>query len=97
MKEKKPRIIRRELRIMIKSIRVRGDILRRGDTLLMLGVLHRVTHPMGYQYIPGSDLFETTSIRAMEEETLKKVDEYVNMLHRTAADFKDLGLSILHR
>ena len=35
----------RALRITINNVRVRGDILRGGDTLLMIGVLHRVTHP----------------------------------------------------
>ncbi|XWS21712.1 hypothetical protein CRYUN_Cryun30bG0078100 [Craigia yunnanensis] len=33
----------RELRTTINNVRVRGDILRVGDTLVMLGVLHRVT------------------------------------------------------
>ncbi|XVF39190.1 hypothetical protein PTKIN_Ptkin01aG0015600 [Pterospermum kingtungense] len=84
----------RALREIVKNTRVRGDILRGGDTLVMLGVLHRVTHPMGYQIIPGSDFFGTTSIRAMEEETSKKADAFVNMLHQSAEDCEELGVSI---
>ncbi|MFQ6628561.1 hypothetical protein Gotur_006895 [Gossypium turneri] len=41
----------REFRTIINHIRVRGDILRGGDTLLMLGVLHRVTHPSKHSYL----------------------------------------------
>ncbi|KAK6277233.1 hypothetical protein POUND7_017556 [Theobroma cacao] len=84
----------RELRITIDNVRVRGDILRVGDTLLMLGVLHRVTHPMGYQSKACPEFFGT-SIRAMEEEVSKKVDAYVNMLHQSAEDCEDQGVSIV--
>lgn len=45
----------REFRIIINHIRVRGDILHGGDTLLMLGILHRVTHPSKHSYL-SSDL-----------------------------------------
>ncbi|XWS23645.1 hypothetical protein CRYUN_Cryun28dG0032700 [Craigia yunnanensis] len=83
----------RELRITINNIRVRGDILRGGDTLLMLGVLHRVTHPMGYQSKACPEFFGT-SVRAMEEEISKKVDTYVNILHQSAEDCEDQGVSI---
>lgn len=34
-----------ELKHTVNGIRLRGDILRGGDTLVVLGVLHRVTHP----------------------------------------------------
>ncbi|XVE55241.1 hypothetical protein DITRI_Ditri03aG0143400 [Diplodiscus trichospermus] len=84
----------RELRTTIKNIRVRGDILRCGDTLLMLGVLHRVTHPMGYQCKPSPEFLRITSIRGMEEEISKMVDAYVNMLHQSAEDCEDQGVSI---
>ncbi|MBA0787702.1 hypothetical protein Gotri_026140 [Gossypium trilobum] len=83
----------RELRIPIQNILVRGDILRVGDTLLMLGVLHRVTHPMGYQSKACPESFGT-SIRAMKEEISKKVDAYVNMLQQSAEDCEDQGVNI---
>lgn len=34
-----------ELEVTIDRVRLRGDILRSGDTLVMLGVLHTVPHP----------------------------------------------------
>ncbi|MBA0659501.1 hypothetical protein Goklo_011635 [Gossypium klotzschianum] len=83
----------RELRIAIQNILVRGDILRVGDTLLMLGVLHRFTHPMGYQSKACPESFGT-SIRAMKEEISKKVDAYVNMLQQSAEDCEDQGVNI---
>ncbi|KAK5840414.1 probable receptor-like protein kinase At5g18500 [Gossypium arboreum] len=83
----------REFRIIINHIRVRGDILRGGDTLLMLGVLHRVTHPMGYQSKPCPESFGT-SLRAMEEEISNKVDSYVKLLHQSAEECEEQGVSI---
>ncbi|XWS25045.1 hypothetical protein CRYUN_Cryun27aG0037200 [Craigia yunnanensis] len=83
----------RELRITINNVRLRGDILRVGDTLVMLGILHRVTHPMGYQTKPCPESFGT-SLRAMEEDISNKVDAYVNMLQQSAEDCEDQGVSI---
>ncbi|XVE60217.1 hypothetical protein DITRI_Ditri05aG0110200 [Diplodiscus trichospermus] len=83
----------RELRITINNVRLRGDILRAGDTLFMLGILHRLTHPMGYQCKPCPESFGT-SIRAMEEEIANKVDAYVHMLQQSAEDCEDQGVSI---
>ncbi|RVX03407.1 hypothetical protein CK203_019985 [Vitis vinifera] len=34
-----------EIQVTIKEVRMRGDILRRGDTLVVFGVLHKVQHP----------------------------------------------------
>ncbi|KAK8580204.1 hypothetical protein V6N13_143325 [Hibiscus sabdariffa] len=84
----------RELRTTIDYLRLRGDILRVGDTLLMLGVLHRVTHPMGYQSKACPESFGVISFRAMEEEISKKLDAYVNMLQQSADDCEDQGVSI---
>ncbi|KAK8624087.1 hypothetical protein V6N13_065444 [Hibiscus sabdariffa] len=86
----------REFRTVIKNVRVRGDILRAGDTLVVLGVLHRVTHPMGYQSKPSPESLGTsiTSLRAMEEEISKKVNAYVNLLQLTAEDCEEQGVNI---
>ncbi|TYH72566.1 hypothetical protein ES332_D05G263700v1 [Gossypium tomentosum] len=59
----------------------------------MLGVLHRFTHPMGYQSKACPESFGT-SIRAMKEEISKKVDAYVNMLQQSAEDCEDQGVNI---
>jgi hypothetical protein len=34
-----------ELHLAIEGVKLAGGILRGGDTLLMLGVLHKVLHP----------------------------------------------------
>lgn len=34
-----------ELKLTVDSLRMRGDILHSGDTIILLGVLHRVVHP----------------------------------------------------
>ncbi|GMI89549.1 hypothetical protein like AT1G55200 [Hibiscus trionum] len=84
----------REFRTAIKNVRVRGDILRAGDTLIVLGVLHRVTHPMGYQSKPSPESLgiSITSHRAMEEEISKKVNAYVNLLQLSAEDCEEQGV-----
>lgn len=38
-----------ELKTTIDKVRVRGDILRPGDTLLVLGILHTLHHPSKYK------------------------------------------------
>ncbi|XP_004292627.1 PREDICTED: proline-rich receptor-like protein kinase PERK13-like [Fragaria vesca subsp. vesca] len=80
-----------ELKLTIDAVRLRGDILRAGDTIVVLGVLHRVVHPMGYQAKPYPEFFGT-SFRAVEEEVTKKVDMYVNMLLESAVKCEDYGV-----
>ncbi|KAJ0025054.1 hypothetical protein Pint_08040 [Pistacia integerrima] len=82
-----------ELKVTVNRVRLRGDILRGGDTLLVLGVLHRVTHPLGYQAKACAANFGT-SVRAMEEEVTKKADAYKNMLLQSAEACDDDGVSI---
>ncbi|XP_038724828.1 probable serine/threonine-protein kinase PBL18 isoform X2 [Tripterygium wilfordii] len=83
-----------ELKLTVDSVRVRGDILRGGDTLIVLGVLHKVLHPLGYQLKVGHDSFGTSSNRAMEEDVSRKVEVYVNMLLKSAEECEDEGVSI---
>lgn len=78
-----------ELKLTLNGVRMRGDILRGGGTLLVLGVLNKVPHPMGYQTKACPDSFAGTSYRAMEEEVSKKVDVYVNMLLQSAEEYGD--------
>ncbi|KAL5571796.1 hypothetical protein UlMin_021393 [Ulmus minor] len=80
-----------ELGLTIHNIRMRGDILRAGDTLVVLGVLHTIHHPMGYHAKAVSELF-VTSKRATEEEVLKKVDAYVKTLHKSAEICEEDGV-----
>lgn len=34
-----------ELQLTLRNLWMRGDILRGGDTLIVLGILHKVPHP----------------------------------------------------
>ncbi|XP_034197956.1 uncharacterized protein LOC117613460 [Prunus dulcis] len=81
-----------ELTLTVNSLRMRGDILHSGGTIIYLGVLHRVVHPMGYHSKPSE--FFGTGIRAVEEEVTKKVDMYVNMLLPSAEKCADQGVSV---
>ncbi|CAK7346869.1 unnamed protein product [Dovyalis caffra] len=83
-----------ELKLTVDAVRMRGDILRGGDTLVVLGVLHRVLHPLGYQLKARPDSFTGASKKHIEEEITKKVDAYVNMLLRSAEVCEDEGVSI---
>ncbi|KAM1537418.1 hypothetical protein PS1_002352 [Malus domestica] len=82
-----------ELTLAVDSLQKRGDVLHSGDTIIMLGVLHKVVHPMGFHIKPCADFLET-SIRAVEEEVTKKVDMYVSMLLESARKCEDQGVSI---
>ncbi|XP_031091637.1 serine/threonine-protein kinase CDG1-like isoform X1 [Ipomoea triloba] len=79
----------------IRDIRMRGDILHPGDTIVVLGVLHKVLHPMGYhlQVVNTESMFGAP-LRAMEEEVAKKADLYVNMLMQSAEECESLGVDI---
>ncbi|KAG6602147.1 Proline-rich receptor-like protein kinase PERK12, partial [Cucurbita argyrosperma subsp. sororia] len=83
-----------ELQMTLRNLWMRGDILRGGDTLIVLGILHRVPHPMGYQLIACSESFAGTSLRAMEDEVSKKADAYIAMLQQSADMCEEGGVSI---
>ncbi|KAF8026529.1 hypothetical protein BT93_F3116 [Corymbia citriodora subsp. variegata] len=80
-----------EFTVTVNSVQTRGDILRGGDTIVVLGVLHKVQHPMGYQL---ATINEFTSIRAMEEEVSKKIETFENMLLQCAEKCEDQGVSL---
>ncbi|KAI9200750.1 hypothetical protein LWI28_012731 [Acer negundo] len=82
-----------ELKRTVSSVRLRGDILRAGDTLLVLGVLHRLVHPMGYHSKPCPQDFGT-SARAMEEEVSIKADVFAHMLIQSAQECQNEKVSI---
>ncbi|KAL4561852.1 hypothetical protein LXL04_034033 [Taraxacum kok-saghyz] len=78
-----------EFQNVIDDIISRGDVLNRGDTIVVFGVLHKVSHPFGYQM-----QIERVNIRAMEEEIQLKLDMYANMLQKSAQDCKEEGVDI---
>ncbi|XP_052189666.1 serine/threonine-protein kinase CDG1-like isoform X3 [Diospyros lotus] len=75
----------RELKISLNSVRAE-KILREGDTLMLLGVLHKVPHPMGYQMQASPISITGTNIAAIKDEISRKVDMYVNMLAQSAKE-----------
>lgn len=83
-----------EFKLAIHNILMRGDILSCGNTLLVLGVLHTVQHPMGYQIRVCNDSAFSPNARGMEEVILKKVDLYVSMLLHSAQQCDDEGIDI---
>ncbi|PPD91443.1 hypothetical protein GOBAR_DD11628 [Gossypium barbadense] len=84
----------RELSATISNVRARGDILVNGDTLVVLGILGKVTLPLGYQSKASLLSTSETSIRAMHEEISKKVDTYVRMLQQSAQDCERQGVRV---
>ncbi|KAK1275936.1 Proline-rich receptor-like protein kinase PERK12 [Acorus gramineus] len=86
---------RHELRLTVDGIRVRGDILKTGNTLLVLGVLHSILNPMGYLTKACTDSFGGTSARAIEEEVSKKVEMYESMLLQSSEQCEAEGASFV--
>nr|KAJ0208743.1 hypothetical protein LSAT_V11C400209090 [Lactuca sativa] len=78
-----------EFKNVIDDIISRGDVINRGDTIVVFGVLHKVSHPFGYQM-----QIERVNIRAMEEEIQLKLDMYAKMLQTSAEDCKEEGVDI---
>lgn len=84
----------RELELTFNGIRMRGDILCGGDSLLVLGVLHTVTNPMGYHMKACTDSFTGMSSRFLEEEVIKKIETFESMLLHIAERCKKEGVSM---
>ncbi|PSS17499.1 Proline-rich receptor-like protein kinase [Actinidia chinensis var. chinensis] len=84
----------RELKLTIDNVLSQVEILHGGDTLTLLGVLHRVLHPMGYHMQASAVSFTGTNIGAMKDEVAKKVDMYVNMLLQSANECESKKVDI---
>ncbi|CAL5384615.1 unnamed protein product [Camellia sinensis] len=85
---------KRELELTVDNIRLRRDILHGGDTLTLLGILHRLPHPMGHQMQASPVSFWGTNMSAMKDQVSKKVDKYVNMLLQSAEECKNERVDI---
>ncbi|XP_058759304.1 serine/threonine-protein kinase CDG1-like [Vicia villosa] len=83
-----------EIKIVIDHVRARDIMLASGDRLLVLCILHKVSHPMGYQTLASPEAFAGTNFRAMEEEVRKKVHGYANVLLSTLEDFDIQGVTV---
>ncbi|XP_062207670.1 probable serine/threonine-protein kinase PBL18 [Phragmites australis] len=83
-----------EIRTAIKGLVHRGDILRGGDSLLVLGVLHVVTHPMGYQTKVCTDSFAGMSERYLRDQVDKIAELYQNKLRQDAEELRKVGIDM---
>ncbi|XP_057785874.1 serine/threonine-protein kinase CDG1-like isoform X2 [Salvia miltiorrhiza] len=85
-----------EFRHSIHNVRMQATkIVNSGDTIVVLGALHRILHPMGYSMeVVPENFLGTTHTRAKEEHVSKKVDLYVNMLQRSAEECEAEGVDI---
>ncbi|KAK6938338.1 hypothetical protein RJ641_031846 [Dillenia turbinata] len=83
-----------EIQLTINNVRSRGHILKSGDRLIVLGILHRVPHPLGYQTVACPTSFAGTNIHTMEEEVLKRIDIYTSWFTQTAASCEGEGVTI---
>ncbi|KAL0360306.1 UNVERIFIED_CONTAM: Proline-rich receptor-like protein kinase PERK13 [Sesamum radiatum] len=83
---------------MAKAL-IRGYLMRNGmiqevDTITVLGVLHKVLHPLGFQMQIGPDSFIGTRVRAIKGEVSRMVDALAGMLQRTAEECEGNGVGI---
>ncbi|XP_057440109.1 proline-rich receptor-like protein kinase PERK14 [Lotus japonicus] len=83
-----------EIKIVVDHVRAKGIILSAGDKLLVLCVLHKVSHPMGYQTLACLESFAGTNFRSMEEEVKKKLDVYSNELLSSYEDFENVSIEV---
>ncbi|KAI9097735.1 hypothetical protein K1719_025506 [Acacia pycnantha] len=83
-----------EIKSILDHVRSTSGILYAGSKLLVLGVLHKVLHPMGYQTLPCPESFAGTNFRALDEAVNKKLDSYTNMLLPMYEDWENSGIII---
>ncbi|KAL0391787.1 UNVERIFIED_CONTAM: Proline-rich receptor-like protein kinase PERK14 [Sesamum radiatum] len=83
-----------ELKEIISNISLNDDMIQEAATIKLLGVLHKVLHPMGFQIKIGPKSFVGAHFRAIEEDVSRKVDEYVRMLRDTAEECEAEGVNI---
>nr|KYP60188.1 hypothetical protein KK1_015639 [Cajanus cajan] len=82
-----------EIKHVVDRLRRRGDILSASHSLLVLGALHKVPHPMGYQTLACPESFAGANIRAMEEEVNRKVEAYKSVLATSYQQHENKGVS----
>ncbi|KAL1815675.1 hypothetical protein ACET3Z_018249 [Daucus carota] len=81
-----------EFKNTINGIRLHRDMIHGGDTVLVVGVLHKILHPFGYQIQASPEAFTKSNLHLVEEEVSKRVDLHVSMLLESALDCKDEGV-----
>ncbi|XP_047053813.1 probable serine/threonine-protein kinase PBL23 [Lolium rigidum] len=83
-----------EVRMALRALVARGDILRGGDSLVVLGVLHAITNPMGYQTKASNDSFAGTNARYLKDQVEKKAEDYRTKLLQDVEELRKVGISV---
>uniref|UniRef100_A0A0E0JRU5 non-specific serine/threonine protein kinase n=1 Tax=Oryza punctata TaxID=4537 RepID=A0A0E0JRU5_ORYPU len=94
-----------EIRIALRAVVTRGDILRGGDSLLVLGVLHAITNPseghaplsfptVGYQTKACTDSFAGTNLRFLGDQVKAKAEFYLNKLRHDVEELRKVGINV---
>uniref|UniRef100_A0A0E0FWL9 non-specific serine/threonine protein kinase n=1 Tax=Oryza nivara TaxID=4536 RepID=A0A0E0FWL9_ORYNI len=84
-----------EIRMALRAVVTRGDILRAGgDSLLVLGVLHAITNPMGYQTKACIDSFAGTNLRLLSDQVKAKAEFYQNKLRHDVEELSKVGINV---
>ncbi|XP_051139036.1 inactive protein kinase SELMODRAFT_444075-like isoform X2 [Andrographis paniculata] len=83
-----------ELKDIVAKIKARKAMIQEVDTITVLGVLHKVLHPMGFQMQIGPSSFIGARLQAIKEEVARMVDIFVRMLHHSAEECDADGVAI---
>ncbi|KAL0326102.1 UNVERIFIED_CONTAM: protein NSP-INTERACTING kinase [Sesamum radiatum] len=84
----------REFQEIIANIQMRDGMIQEVDTITVLGVLHKVLHPLGFQMQIGPDSFIGTGVPAIKGEVSRMVDALTGMLQRSAEECEGNGVGI---
>ncbi|KAL2232317.1 UNVERIFIED_CONTAM: Protein NSP-INTERACTING KINASE 3 [Sesamum indicum] len=85
----------REFKEIIANIQMRDDMIQEVDMVTVLGVLHKMLHPLGFQMQIGPDSFIGTRVRAIKGEVSRMVDALAGMLQRSAEECEGNGGRLL--
>lgn len=81
-----------EFKNTINGIRLHRNMINGGDTVFVVGVLHKILHPFGYQMQASPEAFTQSNLHLVEEEVSRRIDLHVSMLLESALDCKDEGV-----
>ncbi|KAK4429588.1 Proline-rich receptor-like protein kinase PERK14 [Sesamum alatum] len=83
-----------EFREIIANIQMRDGMIQEVDTITVVGVLHKVLHPLGFQMQIGPNSLIGTRVRAIKGEVSRMVDACAGMLQRSAEECEGNGVVI---
>ncbi|XP_035822258.1 inactive protein kinase SELMODRAFT_444075 isoform X1 [Zea mays] len=93
-----------EIKTAFRNLVERGDILRARDSLLVLGVLHSITHPsedhlwnittLGYQTKPFTESFVGTSDRYLLDQVANIAESYKNKLQQVIEMLHNVKITV---